>query len=326
MLQLFDVGSAPNPFSLEPLAALGEPCGELDAPEAASVEPRARAPLPAAASAVNDSELAAATTAQPDSAVVAACATISAQLVAKGNGPASRADTQAAILALCELRDSGALLGALDLVSLDAVNDDVQRQLFEAVATHTLSYSSCVELVKRALLSRALRLEQPASRALFATVELTLDRHPKALVDGLLVPIFTQEGIGPAQAEVVCRLLKEAVRPPFVEHFVRAAVSDERASGGWSELQVGILQQAINRKIALAPAVVLALLEQAAASGDHLKQSLKFAKLLLMLVQRFGAEVAPHAELALQIAQKGETFMKSALTKAIAEAAKRGRA
>jgi hypothetical protein len=314
MLQLFDVGSAPNPFSLEPLAALGEPCGELDAPEAASVEPRARAPLPAAASAVNDSELAAATTAQPDSAVVAACATISAQLVAKGNGPASRADTQAAILALCELRDSGALLGALDLVSLDAVNDDVQRQLFEAVATHTLSYSSCVELVKRALLSRALRLEH------------TLDRHPKALVDGLLVPIFTQEGIGPAQAEVVCRLLKEAVRPPFVEHFVRAAVSDERASGGWSELQVGILQQAINRKIALAPAVVLALLEQAAASGDHLKQSLKFAKLLLMLVQRFGAEVAPHAELALQIAQKGETFMKSALTKAIAEAAKRGRA
>lgn len=310
MLQLFDVGSAPNPFSLEPLAAPGAPSNELLAP----------APV------LDDAARASATASQPDAALVATCATISAQLAAKGTGATSRAEPQAAILALCELRDSGALLGALELVALDAVSDDVQRQLFEAVATHTLSYSSCVELVKRALLARVLRLEQPASRALFATVELTLDRHPKALVDGLLVPIFAQDGIGPAQAEVVCRLLKEAVRPPFVEHFVRAAVSDERGGGPWSELQVGILQQAINRKIALAPTVVLAFLERAAASSERLKHSLKFAKLLLMLAQRFATEVAPHAELALRIAQTGETFMKSALNKAVGEAAKRRRA
>lgn len=307
------VGPAqPNPFSVEPAQpAVGVRAAErpADPPAAAADAPRPdNAGVP-----------------RPDAALAARCARLSARLAARGEAQAQRDDVQAAIDELCALRDSGELNAALAHVAFGAVGDDVLRQLFEALVTQHLSYASCAALVERAVAPRALALEQPASRALFATLELTLARHPKAIVDGLLVPTFAHAQIGPAQSEVVCRLLKEPVKPPFVEHFLRAVAAQPGGSAGgrWGEQQVAMLQQAINRKVALSPPVVLALLEQAAASAERLRQSLKFAKLLLVLVQRFGAEVAPHAELALSIARRSETFMKAPLCRAIAEAAKR---
>ncbi|KAJ1619078.1 hypothetical protein T492DRAFT_430391 [Pavlovales sp. CCMP2436] len=159
---------------------------------------------------------------QADARLVAAeCAAVCTKLAAKSAGAGLQASVQAAIDVLCAMRDSGTLHASLVHMAFEAVSDDTLRLVFETVATHHLSYAGCVALVERALTPRVLALEQPASRALFATLEATLVRHPKAIVDGLLVPVFLREDIGPAQSEVVCRLLKEAVKPPFVEQFVQ---------------------------------------------------------------------------------------------------------
>lgn len=310
---------APNPFTLEPLepdddGAFSDVTKDESVAQQMSADAHKPPNSPPAAGALG-----------PDTSLAARYATLGARLARTDEAAAQRAEVQGAIDELCELRDSGGLNVALAHVNFDAVGDDVLRRLFEALVTQQLSYASCAVLVERALTPRVLALEQPASRVLFTTLELTLACHPKAIVDGLLVPTFAHEQIGPAQSEVVCRLLKEAVKAPLVEHFLQVVSTGQSgsASGRWGEQQLAILQQAINRKVSLSSALVLALLEQAAASSERHRQSLKFAKLLLTLVQRFGAELAPHAELALSIAQKSETFMKGPLCKAIAQAAKR---
>ena len=285
----------PNPFSLAieiEDTADGEVNGmhaiEADLPlaEAVAAPGPASAPATGALAGVGAQDA----PGEEDAALAARCAKLGVQLAAQGDSTAARAAVHAAIAELCALRDAGQLHAALPLVAFAPVGDDALRVAFEALVTPQLSYACCAALVERALAPRALALEQPASRALFATIELTLARHPKAVVDGLLVPTFAHERIGPAQSEVVCRLLRDAVKPPFVELFLHA-VADERSapSGCWGEQQVTILQQAVNRKVSPSPALVLALLEQAAASSERLKRSLKFAKLLLVLVQRFGA-------------------------------------
>lgn len=312
----------PNPWALPEEAPEPVADGGLDAIAQVSKEASDPEPSQAHADATPVEHSLGAAGAAHDGSFERECSEVSAQLAADVSAVQGRAEMEHALERLCEWRDSGRLEAAVQHVSFDALSDDGLQRVMATVATAELSYASCLALMRSAMLGRVLALEQPASRSLFAMLQATVERHPKVVVDGLLAPVFAQEAIGPAQAEVVSRLLRDVLPVPFALHFLDVVLSPTAPGGRWGDLQVGILQTALARKLPLTAAIVLALLEHARASSGRLKGSLKFAKMVLVLVQKYGAEIAPHAQLVVQIAQASETFMKAPLTKAANAAAR----
>ena len=169
------------------------------------------------------------------------------------------------------------------------------------------------------VLPRLLRLEQPASRTLFAALLALLQVHARAVLDELVLPtVWCNDGaLSAAQAEAVSRLLKElpeALLGRFVSQFLRG---DADQPSSWAEAQVVLLQVVLSRKPVLDGACVAELVVQADANVEALRGSLKFSNMLNTLVRFHAPQLRPHVLALRRVAEKLETFMKRSILQAV---------
>lgn len=218
-------------------------------------------------------------------------------------------------------RDEGRLSRALPQVELSALSDAQLVELVGKLVSSNMSYVDTLGLVETLLLGRILRLEQPASRELFGVLQLVASSYPKAVAEALVVRIFCRRDIGPVQAEVANRVLKETLPEEAIVHFiatVTGAGDDHLAP--WGELQVSIMHHAVGRKVRLGSEVFQAVLCDAEKSAGALRKSLKFAKLLLLLMQQYGTHVPSNRDACVRLAEGSETFMMGPIKKMIEKA------
>lgn len=220
---------------------------------------------------------------------------------------------------LLALSDPAAVRAACEKLDVAALPDEAVHCVCQAAALPDVSSRSAGALISSVVLPRLLRLEQPASRTLFAALLALLQVHARAVLDELVLPtVWCNDGaLSAAQAEAVSRLLKElpeALLGRFVSQFLRG---DADQPSSWAEAQVVLLQVVLSRKPVLDGACVAELVVQADANVEALRGSLKFSNMLNTLVRFHAPQLRPHVLALRRVAEKLETFMKRSILQAV---------
>ncbi|XP_067654870.1 uncharacterized protein [Haliotis asinina] len=180
----------------------------------------------------------------------------------------------------------------------------------------SVTYRSCVALLDGLVTDKVRRLEQSAARTLQDTLISLAETFPRQLIDAIVAPSVVQE-LGAAQSEILCRLCKDSLLPSHHAYLVRTFV---RQTVTLTEPAITLLHVAMDTKPDLDEEDSTVILDCLSQSADQFHSNLKFGKLLLSFVNKYGKQWTP-----LQVATMGHIcgHHKTFLQKTISSTLKR---
>ena len=204
----------------------------------------------------------------------------------------------------------------LDLRELSESVSVLLSQQFVAMTTLP-SYGNTTIFAKYNILPKLEGLTQAASRVLFTTIHSFAKKHPRPFCDGVVSHLLRSTDFAAPQADVISKIISDAFTLEVVKYVLEKILDTRFNSQGssfkWSEDTVTVLQSIINLKFdifdkPLFEKFAVTLEQQAPFMG----KSLKFAKLLLAIIAKYGLHVKEHHDLFARVLQNNDTFLKKA--------------
>ncbi|CAN0393164.1 unnamed protein product [Lampetra planeri] len=185
-----------------------------------------------------------------------------------------------------------------------------------AALTPKIGHAASTQLARELFLSKLSSLEQPASRLLSGALGSFCSSYPKQGCAACLLPLTQTSELGPFQVEFMCRVIRDNLASDDLPSLLRLLVSSPGVC--WGEGFLTVLQAALDRKMELNAEEVEMLVVAMSAHAASFAKSLKFAKLLLALVNKHGAQVTRgHGATLAAMVEVGDTFMKRTLRAAL---------
>ena len=153
-------------------------------------------------------------------------------------------------------------------------------------------------------------LQQAGSRNFLAAVTAFTQKHPKPFVDGVMVKQFNISLLWP-QCDLIVKIVKNCEKGTlqyFTEKLVQSNEMNLRVV--WNEHMILLLSTVFDRRLDLDVSVFEEFVNWLRSQSLPLSNSLKFAKLVLTIVNKYGTLVKPKLTTFKQILEENNTFLK----------------
>ena len=176
------------------------------------------------------------------------------------------------------------------------------------------SYGNTVVFAHYTILPKLEGLEQPAARVLFATIMAFGKKFPRAFCDGVAVKLLTGNKLGTFQTDIICKVIKDAFGLEAVKHILNEILKPDRnlPNGSWSENIVTIVQAIVDTNVDIGSISFARFSQVLELNSLPLAKSLKFAKLILAVINKYGHHVVEHSKVFENILDSNATFLKKA--------------
>ncbi|KAA0714066.1 60S ribosomal protein L10a [Triplophysa tibetana] len=157
-----------------------------------------------------------------------------------------------------------------------------------------LSHSTASAVITHLLLGRILSLVEHASRCLVTAVMSLCTRYPRPTCQALIEPVLRKEQTGSAQAELLCRLVKDCLEPHH-----RLLVFRTILEVSWDDGVLSVIHALLDSKLELNEVDFSLFTDQLCTQSPQFSKSMKFAKMLLSVLYQIsvtltGAHIQRH--------------------------------
>ncbi|XP_070825016.1 Fanconi anemia group E protein [Chaetodon trifascialis] len=211
--------------------------------------------------------------------------------------------------------DPGQLEVLCGMLSLPDLPEQTLSKLCSSILAPSpdLSYSMATTLIKSLLLEKVLSLSEPASRCLVTAVTSLCSRCPRPMCHALIGPVLEEKSIGNPQAELLNRLIEGCLDSHY-----RLLVLQMTFKTVWSEAVLSIIHSLLDSKLNLSEELFTQFTEQLVSQGPQFSKSVKFAKMMLTVLTKYGSYVtAAHKHSLYGCLMLNETFLKKSLQAAL---------
>lgn len=175
------------------------------------------------------------------------------------------------------------------LLASENLTEDQTNILTTAYIRETLPLSHVEIFCETILLPRIVALNQAPSRILYGNLTATCKLHSTGVLHGLLVPLAKNTNLSKIQADLIVRLLKEAL-PPFLQTLFIKEVCIQLAAKRETLIdeQMDVLGKILSsiESGMVTDDIWLVLQEEMEVQVQNLSNSLKFSNILFQLVQK----------------------------------------
>ncbi|KAM3618618.1 uncharacterized protein V6R79_022590 [Siganus canaliculatus] len=176
-----------------------------------------------------------------------------------------------------------------------------------------LSYTTATTLIKSLLLDKVLSLSEPASRCLVTATTSLCCHCPRPMCQALIRPVLEEKSIGTPQAELLNRLIEGCLDSHY-----RLLVLQMTFKVEWSEAVLSIIHSLLDSKLDLSEEFFTLFTENLVNQGPQFTKSVKFAKMMLTVLTKYGSCVtASHKHSLSNCLMSNETFLKKSLQAAL---------
>ncbi|KAF7472779.1 Fanconi anemia group E protein [Marmota monax] len=173
-----------------------------------------------------------------------------------------------------------------------------------------LSLSSATVLTRSLFLERILSLTSSASRLLRTALTSFCAKYTYPVCSALLVPLLQAPGIGPAQTELLCGLMKDESLEPDTQGLMLGQILEL----SWREETFLVLQSLLERQVEMTPEKFSVLMEKLCKEGLTATTSLAYAKLVLTVMTKYQAHITEAQKLDLaMVLESNTTFLRKSL-------------
>ncbi|XP_006882245.1 PREDICTED: Fanconi anemia group E protein [Elephantulus edwardii] len=175
-----------------------------------------------------------------------------------------------------------------------------------------LSYSSATVLTKSLFLERILSLTSSASRLLTTALTSFCAKYTYPVCRTLVGPMLQAPGLGPAQTELLCCLMK-ALEPD-----AQVLMLGQILELPWREETYLVLQTLLEQRVEMTPEKFNVLMKKLCEEGLSATTSMPLAKLLLTVMTKYQATITESQRLGLAKAlELNTTFLRKSLQAAL---------
>ena len=220
---------------------------------------------------------------------------------------------QLGLLCECSSTEMEIACKCLNLSSVTEQSAVLLCQQFVDMETEP-SYGNTVVFAHYTILPKLEGLEQPAARVLFATIMAFGKKFPRAFCDGVAVKLLTGNKLGTFQTDIICKVIKDAFGLEAVKHILNEILKPDRnlPNGSWSENIVTIVQTIVDTNVDIGSISFARFSQVLELNSLPLAKSLKFAKLILAVINKYGHHVVEHSKVFENILDSNATFLKKA--------------
>ncbi|XP_063400714.1 uncharacterized protein LOC134685166 [Mytilus trossulus] len=178
-----------------------------------------------------------------------------------------------------------------------------------------ISHSNCTVLLSALLLQKVIEMNQSASRMLTGVVAMVTESFSKPLIEGVLVPAFEYHQFGIYQADLIIKVCKEIFNNTdklyFLEQMLKKPIDI-------TDNHISVLHALFEGKVDISESLLLTVLETFKIYGCKLEKNLKFGKLIVALVNKYGAQMnKDHKEILTQMVMSHKSFLKKSIQAAV---------
>ncbi|TSW62369.1 60S ribosomal protein L10a [Bagarius yarrelli] len=176
-----------------------------------------------------------------------------------------------------------------------------------------LSYSTASVIIKNLLLGKVCSLTESPSRCLVTAVTSLCSRYPRPTCQALIEPLIKERHTESAQAELLCRLVKDCLEPHH-----RLIVFQMTLVSSWNEGVLSVIHDLLDSKLELNEEIFSQFTNQLSSQSPHFTKSMRFAKVMLTVLTKFQPHVTAECQHTLSCCISfNETFLKKSLQAAL---------
>lgn len=178
-----------------------------------------------------------------------------------------------------------------------------------------ISHSNCTVMLSALLLQKVLEMNQSASRILTGVVAMVAESFSKPLIEGVFVPAIGNLHFGTYQADLITKVCKEIFHTTDKLYFLEQML---KKSIDITDNHISVLHALFEGKVDINDSLLLTVLESFKIYGCKLEKNLKFGKLIMALVNKYGAQMdKDHQEILTQMVISHKSFLKKSIQAAV---------
>ncbi|XP_076114368.1 uncharacterized protein LOC143082538 [Mytilus galloprovincialis] len=178
-----------------------------------------------------------------------------------------------------------------------------------------ISHSNCTVMLSALLLQKVIEMNQSASRILTGVVAMVSESFSKPLIGGVFVPAIVNPQFGTYQADLIIKVCKEIFHNTDKLYFLEQLL---KKSIDITDNHISVLHALFEGKVDISDSLLLTVLESFKIYGCKLEKNLKFGKLIVALVNKYGAQMnKEHKEILTQMVMSHKTFLKKSIQAAV---------
>ncbi|CAG2233722.1 FANCE [Mytilus edulis] len=180
-----------------------------------------------------------------------------------------------------------------------------------------ISHSNCTVMLSALLLQKVIEMNQSASRILTGVVAMVAESFSKPLIEGVFVPAVENHQFGTYQADLIIKVCKEIFNNTDKLYFLEQML---KKSIDITDNHISVLHALFEGKVDISDSLLLTVLESFKIYGCKLEKNLKFGKLIVALVNKYGAQMnKEHKEILTQMMMSHKSFLKKSIQAAVAK-------
>ncbi|XP_013396988.1 uncharacterized protein LOC106163841 [Lingula anatina] len=221
-------------------------------------------------------------------------------------GDISEIQSELDIFKTCTAEQIQAVCNVLNFKSLEEVALVTACHHLTSLGTE-VSYSNCVCFARSALMPKIISLNQNPSRHFIGAVVTFAKVFPKQVVEAAIIPVLTVQA-GKYQAVLVSKVVKEAIPSEHQQLLLKQVI---RSQVECSEDVFTVLQTILECQPNFDDELLRDLSSYLAQYAVSLANSLKYGKLILALINKYGKQLNPDERVVVsQILKVHNTFLK----------------
>uniref|UniRef100_A0A8C5LCC9 Fanconi Anaemia group E protein C-terminal domain-containing protein n=1 Tax=Jaculus jaculus TaxID=51337 RepID=A0A8C5LCC9_JACJA len=201
-------------------------------------------------------------------------------------------------------------------LQLSQIPDSVLLQFCSCLLSLSpaLSISNATVLARSLFLGRILSLTTSASRLLRTAFISFCAKYTYPFCRALLGPLLQAPGVGSAQTELLCSLMKDESLEPDTQVLLLEQVLEL----AWKEETFLVLQALLERQVEMSPATFGVLMEKLCEEGLAASASVAYAKLMMTVMTKYQASITEPQRLHLALVlEPNTTFLRKSLQSAL---------
>lgn len=181
------------------------------------------------------------------------------------------------------------------------------------------SFQSLVVFADCCIGSKLRAMEQTVSRNMLAAVVAFAKTHPKAFVDGVIVRLLELELVQWPQSDLILKVIKGALEKENLKYFLEKVLNSEKfvSLSIWNDHIISIFSLLIDMKVDMNKDVFDKYVVILHSQSMALASNLKFTKMLLSTINKYGPMVRQSRPNFQQMLEKNNTFLKKSAMAAL---------
>lgn len=177
-----------------------------------------------------------------------------------------------------------------------------------------ISHGNCTELLSALLLQKFKEMQQSASRILTGVVTMVAENLAKPLIEGVFVPA-TQGSLSTFQSDLMVKICKDVFNKTSRYYLLEQIFKYQPEI---TDNLIAVLQTILDNKLDIENSLLTVILESLKDQGIKLEKNLKFGKLILALITKYGGQMTmEHKEILSQILMTHKSFLKKTIQAAV---------